>query len=273
MGIAALAGTAGQFASGVNVVEVYATVTDAGGEPVRGLTAADFVVQEDGVPQTIGAFAAEEIPLALAIGVDRSFSMAGPRLAGALSAARGLLADLRPTDQAMVLAIGSEVEVVAPLSADRAAARGALDRVEPWGTTPLFDATLSAIDAIQAAKGRRALILLSDGADRYSRVTPAEVIDQARRNDVMIYPIALGRERPPVFAELATVSGGRSLHVRDVKALPRVLSVIVRELRFQYLLGYTPSRPAPGRPEWRTIRVSVTRPNARVRARDGYTSR
>ena len=68
---------AAQFASGVNLVEVYATVTDRMGEPVAGLTAADFRVAEDGTPQSITAFAAGEFPLAVAIGLDRSFSMGG----------------------------------------------------------------------------------------------------------------------------------------------------------------------------------------------------
>src|SRR5881397_1626530 len=67
----------GQFASGVNLVEVYATVTTQAGEPINGLTAADFRVSEAGVPQTITTFAAGEFPLSVAIGIDRSFSMGG----------------------------------------------------------------------------------------------------------------------------------------------------------------------------------------------------
>ena len=66
-----------QFTSGVSLVEVYATVTDRHGQPVTGLTAADFHVAEDGTPQTITTFAAGEFPLAVAIGLDRSFSMGG----------------------------------------------------------------------------------------------------------------------------------------------------------------------------------------------------
>jgi Ca-activated chloride channel family protein len=263
----------GQFASGVAAVEVYATVTDARGEPIEGLTAADFIVREDGMAQTVNVFSSARLPLALALGIDRSFSMTGPRLTGALSAARGFVTELAPSDETMVLGIGSEVETVAPLSTDRRAALQALDRLDAWGTTPLFDATLAAIDAIQAAHGRRALILLSDGTDRFSHATAAEVIERARGSDVLIYPIALGKQRPPVFAELASVTGARSLHVTDTRALPGALSTIARELRQQYLLGYTPTRPTGGGGEWRAISVSVTRPGARVRARDGYISR
>jgi VWFA-related protein len=149
----------------------------------------------------------------------------------------------------------------------------ALDRLEPWGTTALYDATLEAVDAIEAARGRRALILLSDGNDRYSRASATDVVDAVRRKDVLIYPIAIGEKRPEIFAELATATGARSFLVKDARQLQAALSAIGQELRFQYLLGYTPERPIAARPEWRSIRVSANRPGARVRARDGYLAR
>ena len=274
-----LAGTAAepyaQFTSGVNLVEVYATVTDGRGEPIAGLTAADFRIAEDGATQTISAFAAGEFPLALAIGLDRSFSMGGKdnRLGVAQSAARTLLGELRPDDQAMVVAIGGETAVVAPLSTDRAPAFAAIDRLDAWGTTPLYDATLGALEAIQPARGRRALVLLSDGTDRYSDATAADLVGRARSQDVLIYPVAVGSARPPVFAELAAATGGRSFFVRDPGALVRTMKAIAKELRFQYLLGYVPSRARADDPSWHTIEVRLARPDVRVRAREGYTGR
>jgi Ca-activated chloride channel homolog len=260
----------GQFTSGVNLVEVYATVTDQRGEPVGGLTASDFRVLEDGVPQTISTFAAGEFPLAIAVGIDRSFSMGGKsnRLAVAKSAAHAFVSAMRPGDQVMVLAIGSETEVAAPLSTDRTAAFAAIDRLDAWGTTPLYDATLVAMDAVQAGKGRRALVLLSDGNDRYSDTTATDLVDQARRRDVLVYPVAIGPTRPPVFAELAAATGGRSFYSKDPRELNGMLEMIARELRMQYLLGYAPA--ANERSAWRSIDVQVDRPNVRVRARDGY---
>jgi Ca-activated chloride channel homolog len=276
--ILAAAGTGslvyGQFTSGVSLVEVYATVTDRQGEPVIGLTAADFHVAEDGVAQTISAFAAGEFPLAVAVGVDRSFSMAGKanRLAVAKTAAGAFVRELRAEDQVMVMAIGSETSVVAPLSADHEQARAAIERLDAWGTTPLYDATLAALEAVQHAKGRRALVLLSDGTDRYSAVTEANLVEQARRRDVLVYPIAIGGTRPPVFAELATATGGRSFFARDPRELAPALAAIARELRFQYLLGYVPAHRGE-ESSWHSIEVTVDRAGARVRARDGYFSR
>jgi Ca-activated chloride channel family protein len=262
-----------QFRSGVQLVEVYATVTGEDGRPAKGLPRDAFTIREDGDPQTIEVFAAGEFPLALAVGIDRSFSVARKQLERAVTAVRGFLPRLRSEDRVMVIAIGSQVEVLAPLSDDRHTADTALGRLESWGTTPLYDASLEAIDAIQQAAGRRALILLSDGQDRYSRASAAEVLDAARSLDVLVYPIATGNERPPFFVELARLTGGRSFQVRDGERLGPTLDTIAEELRFQYLLGYVPPRSASAHPGWRSIDVSVDRSGARVRAREGYQAR
>lgn len=263
--------SASQFTSGVNLVEVYASVTDGRGAAISGLKQTDFELRENGELQTIANFAAGDVPLSVALALDRSFSMTGTRLSLAKSAAHAFLAELRPQDEAMVLAVGSQVDVAAPLSNDRAAQREALNRLDAFGTTGLHDAIIRAIDDVQPAKGRRALVLLSDGNDRYSQATTADALDRARRADVMIFPVALGATRPPLFAELATLTGGRSYHARDGAALADTLRTIARELRQQYLLGYTPTRtPVPGSNEWRSITVTVNRPDAQVRARDGY---
>jgi Ca-activated chloride channel family protein len=236
---------------------------------VTGLGAGDFQVREDGRPQTIATFAAGAFPLALAVGLDRSFSMTPERLAMAKSAARAFIRALRPADQVMVVAIGSETETVAPLSIDHVRAVAALDRLDRWGTTPLYDATLAAMDEIQPARGRRALILLSDGVDRFSRTSVSDLINRARRKDVLVYPIAIGQTKAPVLAELAAVTGGHAFVVRDARDVDATLAAIARELRSQYLLGYSPDAHEDG-PRWHSIQVSVRRPGLHVRARDGY---
>jgi VWFA-related protein len=261
-----------QFASGVNLVEVYATVTDAQGRPVRGLAASDFRVEEDGQLQPIAVFTAGQLPLAIAVAVDRSFSMPHDRLAAALAAVRRFVSSLRPGDQIMIIAIGSETQTLAPLSTDHGAALAALNGIDSWGTTPLYDASLAAVDTIQRATGRRALVLVSDGADRYSRTSVTELIEQVREKDVLLYPIGVGKARPPVFAELASASGGRSFFARDPRELQQTLSTIDDELRCQYLLGYTPRLATRGL-EWRSIQVTVDRPGVRVRTRQGYLAR
>jgi len=235
-----------------------------------GLNAADFAVLEDRVPQAITTFAAGEFPLSVTIALDRSFSMAGDRLALSKQAARTFIAALRPSDEVMVLAIGSEITTITPPVSAREAAATRWESIDAWGTTPLYDATAQALDAIAERSGRRALILISDGSDRDSHTTAADLIARARQSNVLVYPVAIGGTKPPVFAELANVTGGRTFFVDDPKRLESQLGALAHELRFQYLLGYTPSRDAKSDPGWRAIEVTVSRPDVRVRARDGY---
>ncbi len=268
----ALALVAGQFATDVDLVEVYATVTAArGGAPIGDLQASDFEVRDDGVLRPVTVFAAGEFPLSAALALDRSFSMAGRRLALARSAAHVFLGALRPADRALLIAIGGRTETLAPLSTDRRAQHAALERLTAWGTTPLHDAIIEAIDRIQPADGRRALVILSDGDDRYSAQPAGAVVARARASDVLIYPIALGEREPVLFDWLASITGGRAFHLRRPEALAPTLSAIADELRHQYLLGYVPE-PAglTGPRAWRTIQVRVKRPDVVVRARTGY---
>ena len=264
-----------QFSSSVQLVEVYATVTDAKGELVTGLTASDFEVSENGGIQAISAFAAGEFPLTVALGIDRSWSMAGEPLQLAKQASQSFLRQLKPDDRSMVVAISSEADVIAPLSTDRSAQSAAVASLDPWSTTALHDAIIAALDRLEAEPGRQALVVFSDGSDRYSRATAAEVIERARRSNALIYPIAFGRERPPLLAELAVLTGGRSFLLRDARDLEKTLASIARELRYQYLIGYSPADPiVRGEREWRSIQVALKnpRPGVRIRARDGYST-
>lgn len=260
-----------QFSSRVQLVEVYATVTDAKGEPVTGLRQSDFDVFEDGVLQEVSAFAAGEFPLTVALGVDRSVSMAGEPLRLAKQASQAFLRELKPGDRSMVVAISNEVEVIAPLSADRTAQARAISALDAWSTTALHDAIVETLNRLEPEPGRQALVVFSDGTDRYSRHTAADVLDRARRSQALVYPIAIGRTRPALLSELAVLTGGRSFLLRDARELQTTLSTIARELRYQYLIGYTPAKAIErGDREWRSIRVTLKRPGMRVRARDGY---
>jgi len=181
-----------QFSARVSHVEVYATVTDRGGAPLRALPRDAFTVEEDGLPQTVTLFAAGEFPLALAVAVDRSFSVSAEQLQRAVSAARSLVSLLKADDRAMLIAIGSQTEVLSQLSGDHDQTLAALGSLDRWGTTPLYDAVATGIDAIQPATGRRALVLFSDGVDRGSRTHESDLLAYARRKDVLVYPIATG---------------------------------------------------------------------------------
>ncbi len=262
-----------RFSSGVQLVDVYATVTDAKGEPVTGLRREDFEVYENGQLQDVSAFAAGEFPLTVALGVDRSWSMAGEPLRLAKQASQSFLRQLKPADRAMVVAISSEADVIAPLAMDRVAQSREIGALEPWSTTALHDALVASLDRLEPESGRQALVVFSDGQDRYSKTTAAQVLERARRSNALVYPIAFGRTRPPLLAELAVLTGGRSFLLKDPRELERTLAQIAKELRCQYLLGYTPEEAPASGAEWRSIRVGLKTPGLRVRARDGYLAK
>jgi Ca-activated chloride channel family protein len=174
----------------------------------------------------------------------------------------------------MVIAINDQADIIAPLSADRRAQAAAIASLDAWGTTALHDAIVMTLDRLAPERGRQAIVVFSDGVDRYSQTSEAELLDRARRSNALIYPIAFGKKRAPLLPELAVTTGGRSFQLRDARELQPTLTTIARELRYQYLLGYAPSQPIePHSHEWRAIRVALKNPDRgmRVRARDGYT--
>ena len=269
----ALSGFAGgaQFSTGTELVEVYVSVSDSSGRPVTGLPRDAFTVEEDGVAQSVTTFAAGTMPLALGLAIDWSFSMAGRPLATAKAGAVRLLDALRPGDRTMVVAVGSQVETLVPLSAERQRARDVVVSLTPWGTSPLGDATIAAIARIAEGSGRRALALFTDGRERYNEADRSAVVDHVRRGRVLVYPIAVGGTPTPLLVELAAASGGRSFRARDDREAARAAEALADDLRHQYLLGYAPQRPLDLGPEaWRSIRVTVSRRDVTVRARDGY---
>jgi Ca-activated chloride channel family protein len=202
--------------------------------------------------------------------------MAGEPLRLAKQASQAFLRQLKPGDRSMVLAISSDADVIATLSSDRAAQMRAIEMLDPWSTTALHDAIIAALDRLEPEPGRQALIVFSDGTDRYSAATAAQVIERARRSNALVYPIAFGKTRPSLLAELAVLTGGRSFQLRDARDLEKTLATIARELRYQYLLGYAPDEQRLEETgQWRSIRVGLRNPKPgwRIRARDGYVVR
>src|SRR5258706_5794933 len=127
-------GSLAQFSSQVQLVEVYATVTDDRGELVTGLRQNDFQVYENNQLQEISAFAAGEFPLTVALGVDRSWSMAGKPLELAKQASRSFLNQLKVGDRSMVVAISNTAAVIAPLASARFTQARAIAALTPVNT-------------------------------------------------------------------------------------------------------------------------------------------
>jgi VWFA-related protein len=255
----------------VDVVQVTPIVTD-GGRFVHGLTASDFTIYEDDRKTAITHFAAENIPLELVMAIDLSSSMtdALPRVK---EAAKRFLAGLRPVDQVTVLGFNENVLTLARRATDPEVRERAIDRLQPWGGTALYDAVLRAVDILGRQAGRRSIVLFTDGDDQSSHASLATAIARAEGSDATIYAIGQGRALDsPSFQKLlrrlSTVSGGLSFFTEDQASLDKTFAEILEDLRSQYLLTFVPaSSKRDG--SWHRIRVDVAGGH-RVRARQGY---
>jgi len=259
----------------VDVVQVAATVTDARGRPVRGLEKDDFRVLEDGAPQEVTHFIGAESPRELVVAVDMSGSMS-EAMPTCREAVRRFLATLRPVDHATLLAFNDSVFTVARRDMSPEARLRAVGRLRAWGSTAFHDAVLRGLDLVEAHRGRRALVLFTDGEDMVSHATAEDVTARVEVSATPVYVIAQGkgmREQrlKQGLDRVAAVSGGRSFYTDRIEQLEGVFGEIGEDIASQYLLAYTPAEPAPDG-AWREIRVELAgRANgSAVRARQGY---
>jgi Ca-activated chloride channel family protein len=280
---------AGVFRSGVDLVTVSATVRDRRGRAVSDLEKADFQVFDRGVRQQIATFRTEAAPISVAILFDVSGSMdIASRSLAARFAAHHVLSWLEHgRDEAALFAFDSRLHEVAPFTVDTRALQGALGEVDPFGATSLHDAIADTAKRIQArANRRRAIVVLTDGIDTASRLTPAEVSAIASEIDVPVYVVAVvlpidnpdenGRpesvDKAPAsvgtIADLAAWTGGELFYASTPSDTSRVARQVVRELRQQYLIAFEPGTGAG----WHPIEIRTTRKNLTVRARGGYVA-
>jgi Ca-activated chloride channel family protein len=258
----------------VDVVQVAATVTDGGGRLVKGLSLADFRVYEDGHPREVTHFIGSEAERELVVAVDMSGSMSDA-MPTCRAAVKRFLSTVRPIDSATLLAFNDWVFTAARRDVTPEARLRAVDRLRAWGSTAFHDAVLRGLDLLEAHRGRRALILFSDGEDMVSHTTSADVQARVERSATPVYVIAQGKGmREPtlkrVLDRISGVSGGRSFYTDSIDELDAVFAEIGTDIASQYLLAYAPG-DAPRDGSWRTIRVEVEgQKKYAVRARQGY---
>ena len=267
-GWTATASTQPTFSSRVEGVRVDVLVTDSSRKPLRGLSAADFVIRDNGVPQQVDVVSFGEIALNVGLAFDLSESVAGPRLEQLRKASKALTSWLEPADQSGLITFDETVSLRCPLSLDRACIDRSLSEAEPAGSTALVDGILSAMIANESDVGRSLLMVFSDGLDTASFMNTDRVLDMARRSDVVVYSISSKEARPEFLGELAELSGGRMHEIGWNDDLSETFRAILDEFRYRYLVTYTPTNVAKG--GWHKLEVRVNRSGARVKARPGY---
>ena len=261
----------------VRMVELYATVMDAQGRPVTGgLDPASFVVMEDGARQEIRRVEpVESTPVRVVTLIDCSGSMA-PQMEATRQAALGFLRSLlRPQDRAAVIAFNSSPEVAVPLTGDLGRLERGLRKVLAEGDTALYDSLVYSLLYLTGTKGQRAVLLLTDGADRTSRLTFEAALEAVRRTGIAVYAIGLGLEDGPrgeaaqKLRRLAAITGGQSFFPKDATHLAGIYQQIEQELRAQYRISYQSSNLGTDG-AFRTIQLQMKTRGMDARTISGY---
>ena len=257
----------------VDVVQVAATVSDEKGRLVKGLGRDAFRLLEDGREQEVTHFIGADAERELVVAVDMSGSM-GPAMARCREAVKRFLASIRPVDHVTLLAFNDSVFTVSQREAAPEARLRAVDRLRAWGSTSFYDAVLRGLDLLERHRGRRALVLFTDGEDMGSHATVDDIQRRIEVSATPVYVIAQGKGMREaglkgVLDRVAGVSGGRAFYTDRVEDLDSVFSEIGEDIASQYLLAYAPAELVRDG-GWRTIRVEVAGAKHAVRARQGY---
>jgi Ca-activated chloride channel homolog len=276
------------FRADVNLQSIAVQVTDREGRDVRGLSAADFTLLEDGHPQKISFFGAEDQPISLVVLLDSSGSMESSRkLAGARTLLSPLLRGNRPEDEVFLVPFTDRVGAFQQLSADQRLNPPAVGAASMGGGTALYDALATALCNLRTATNvRRAVVLITDGSDQHSRLRMEQLIRLAQSSKPQIFMIGFldkseydyyrqsgktvtltsGREIDNplhVFDRIARETGAESFFPASERDLQKVIGHILGILQAQYTVAYYPQDTG----KFRRIQVKVDRSGVNVAAR------
>jgi VWFA-related protein len=274
------------FRSGVDVVTIQASVHDARGRVVTGLTTTDFEVRDNGQLRPILSLRSDrKSPLSLAILVDMSGSMRiGSKISMARQAYESVLSQLRQgQDEVAVFTFDASLHERRDFTRDLSTLKGALSDFDPFGMTSLYDATAACARQLGARSAtHKAIIVLTDGIDTSSAMTAREVSALASAIDVPVFVVATvpsldqrlmleasERSTPSDAADLrdlAEWTGGQFLFASTFVETVVAASSLIDELRQQYVLAIEASNSR----EWRRLDVRVRRRSTIVKARSGY---
>ncbi len=259
-------------------VTLYATATDQGGRYVVTLQKDDFALSENEKPQAIDRVvkSTDETPLSVVIALDGSGSMA-PATAETIAAARQFVSLLSPKDRAAIVIFDDRVRVATPFTGDRNVLTSAIAALDARGGTSLYDSIYRASELLKDEKGRKAIVVLTDGVDENGPGTAPgsfhsqhESLERAKERDCIIYAIGLGRGvNEKVLKGFSDATGGRSYMRPAAKDLRDTYGQIAEELRCQYVITYH-STDTKKNGAFRTVKVTTPKKACQVHTKPGY---
>lgn len=265
-----------QFVSEVTVdaVELYTTVTDKG-RPVNHLQATNFKVFEDGVVQKIEGFEyVKNLPLSVGIMIDTSASMLESLPDAQQAALKFIDFSVGEKDRAFVVSFDNEPYLLAKLTGRKDKLIRSLSGVRAEGSTALYDAIIYGLYQFTGVKGKKALVLLTDGKDTASKFDYDTLVEYVKKSGIAIYGIGLkisGADLEVKYKlnKIAQATGGQTFYVDSAKNLEAVYRQINEDLRSQYLLTYYSSNTEV-KDQWRKIEIKVEPANLSARTISGY---
>ena len=240
------------FRSGIELVDLYVTVTDDEGRLVPGLVQEDFAIFDEDQPQEIALFENEVRPITVVVMLDSSISITNVQHL-IMGGAEQFLIRMLPDDRARVGAFNDKIEISpGEFVGDRDVLIGALDELDFGNETRLFDAIAASLDALQGVDGRKVVLVLTDGQDSASQTGWRDVLEQAIAEEVMIYSIGMeveyfdgarNRRTSPdrSLRRLAEETGGGYFELEETDELGSTFTRVSQELHSQYVLGFAPS--------------------------------
>jgi VWFA-related protein len=297
------------FRAGTEIVRID-TLVERDGKPVTGLTADDFTVLDNGTPQRIVTIKQMEA-VAVGVALDTSGSMEGDRFARAQAATLALLGQLRPDESSVVIGFADLTARLIPAGTPPADRERLLDSVVSAGSTALADGAYAAVIACDTGPGSKLLVVLTDGRNNSGWLGGRDVIDAARRHEVVIYPVGVGVDasgmrftpRPILDPRLQSgtetrayneaaaarvaVAGGDALKFLEVVArqtggrairadwtddLTVTFRAILQEFRQRYIIAFAPE--GVGKADgWHALEVRLRKSvKGEVHSRAGYWS-
>jgi Ca-activated chloride channel family protein len=265
------------FKAGAQIVPLYITVLDSTKRLVPELQQADFEVFDNNQPANIVLFQNEPEPFSVVVMLDTSGSMTGS-IDLLREAAEQFLLRLLPEDKGMVGAFNDKIQFpVRDFTADRDELISALKDVDFGNPTRLFDAIQASLDELARVKGRRVVLVFTDGEDTASKIGMGDALDRARTDEAMIYSIGLEsvyfngqrqvRSRPDRgLRKLSDETGGGYFELKKTDELGPTFTRVAQELHSQYLIGFAPATDG----KQHKVEVRLKKPGLIARARRTY---
>jgi len=258
----------------VTSVLVEAGVYDKQGRMVRGMTAPEFILEEDGIRQTPDMVAQETIPTTFALLVDSSQSM-WRNMDFVRSAAGRLTAYLRPKDHVLVAPFSRKLRAITGPTNDRKTINEAVSVINAQGGTAMRDSIIEIASRFNGVEGRRVIVLITDAYDEHSQSSLTDAVDALKQAGVTVYTVGIGgvagisMRGHDELKTIAADTGGRAFFPARPTDLPNVYDVLANDAQLRYLVTYTPiNQKRDG--TWRAISLRTQAKDLVVRARNGY---